>query len=140
MQEPFKKKKIQCGLLFLFDPFFLLFAILFFQNSCLLANYSSCLKFIQKCLVFYICFVFQYVLDFNNLCKLFKLLLPLLLVSLISSTSLTTISNGSSLRSKTAVLTDSRIRTMNEVVSGIRIIKMYAWEKPFAGLIADVRR
>uniref|UniRef100_A0A672ZTL0 Cystic fibrosis transmembrane conductance regulator n=1 Tax=Sphaeramia orbicularis TaxID=375764 RepID=A0A672ZTL0_9TELE len=46
----------------------------------------------------------------------------------------------SKFRSKTAVLTDSRIRTMNEVVSGIRIIKMYAWEKPFAALVSDVRR
>ncbi|XP_066562799.1 ATP-binding cassette sub-family C member 4 [Amia ocellicauda] len=46
----------------------------------------------------------------------------------------------SSLRSKTAAFTDSRIRTMNEVVSGIRIIKMYAWEKPFAELVNDVRR
>ncbi|CAN9498133.1 unnamed protein product [Ophioblennius macclurei] len=45
----------------------------------------------------------------------------------------------SKFRSKTAVLTDSRIRTMNEVVSGMRIIKMYAWEKPFAALVADVR-
>uniref|UniRef100_A0A4W5NGP0 ATP-binding cassette, sub-family C (CFTR/MRP), member 4 n=1 Tax=Hucho hucho TaxID=62062 RepID=A0A4W5NGP0_9TELE len=45
-----------------------------------------------------------------------------------------------SLRSKTAVLTDNRIRTMNEVVSGIRIIKMYAWEKPFSALINEVRR
>ncbi|KAK7154854.1 hypothetical protein R3I93_009716 [Phoxinus phoxinus] len=43
-------------------------------------------------------------------------------------------------RSKTAALTDNRIRTMNEVVSGIRIIKMYAWEKPFAALVTDVRR
>uniref|UniRef100_A0A8C1TJ37 Cystic fibrosis transmembrane conductance regulator n=1 Tax=Cyprinus carpio TaxID=7962 RepID=A0A8C1TJ37_CYPCA len=43
-------------------------------------------------------------------------------------------------RSKTAAFTDSRIRTMNEVVSGIRIIKMYAWEKPFATLVNDVRR
>ncbi|CAL8307591.1 unnamed protein product [Merluccius merluccius] len=43
-------------------------------------------------------------------------------------------------RSKTAVLTDSRIRTMNEVVSGMRIIKMYAWEKPFAALVSEVRR
>ncbi len=41
---------------------------------------------------------------------------------------------------ETAVLTDSRIRTMNEVVSGIRIIKMYAWEKPFAALVSEVRR
>ncbi|XP_052414905.1 ATP-binding cassette sub-family C member 4 [Carassius gibelio] len=43
-------------------------------------------------------------------------------------------------RSKTAAFTDNRIRTMNEVVSGIRIIKMYAWEKPFAALVNDVRR
>ncbi|XP_067116274.1 ATP-binding cassette sub-family C member 4-like isoform X2 [Osmerus mordax] len=43
-------------------------------------------------------------------------------------------------RSQTAVLTDNRIRTMNEVVSGIRIIKMYAWEKPFSALVHEVRR
>ncbi|XP_054915033.1 multidrug resistance-associated protein 4 isoform X1 [Poeciliopsis prolifica] len=46
----------------------------------------------------------------------------------------------SKFRSKTAVLTDSRIRTMNEVVSGMRIIKMYAWEKPFSALVTEVRR
>ncbi|XP_015233372.1 PREDICTED: multidrug resistance-associated protein 4-like isoform X1 [Cyprinodon variegatus] len=46
----------------------------------------------------------------------------------------------SKFRSKTAILTDSRIRTMNEVVSGMRIIKMYAWEKPFAALVSEVRR
>ncbi|XP_013866191.1 ATP-binding cassette sub-family C member 4 [Austrofundulus limnaeus] len=46
----------------------------------------------------------------------------------------------SKFRSKTAILTDSRIRIMNEVVSGIRIIKMYAWEKPFAALVSEVRR
>uniref|UniRef100_A0A8C7WCX8 Cystic fibrosis transmembrane conductance regulator n=1 Tax=Oncorhynchus mykiss TaxID=8022 RepID=A0A8C7WCX8_ONCMY len=46
----------------------------------------------------------------------------------------------SKFRSKTAALTDNRIRTMNEVVSGIRIIKMYAWEKPFSALVNDVRR
>ncbi|XP_060888186.1 ATP-binding cassette sub-family C member 4-like [Labrus mixtus] len=46
----------------------------------------------------------------------------------------------STFRSKTAALTDNRIRTMNEVVSGIRIIKMYAWEKPFSALVTEVRR
>ncbi|XP_016079635.1 PREDICTED: multidrug resistance-associated protein 4 [Miniopterus natalensis] len=46
----------------------------------------------------------------------------------------------SSLRSKTATFTDVRIRTMNEVITGIRIIKMYAWEKPFAELITSLRR
>nr|AKC42147.1 ABCC4 [Petromyzon marinus] len=46
----------------------------------------------------------------------------------------------SRLRSKTARHTDSRIRTMNEVVSGMRIIKMYAWENPFALLVNSIRR
>ncbi|XP_075333092.1 ATP-binding cassette sub-family C member 4-like [Odontesthes bonariensis] len=43
-------------------------------------------------------------------------------------------------RSKTTMVTDERIRLMNEVVSGIRIIKMYAWEKPFSALVTEVRR
>ncbi|XP_016893938.1 multidrug resistance-associated protein 4-like isoform X2 [Cynoglossus semilaevis] len=43
-------------------------------------------------------------------------------------------------RSSAAFLTDIRMRTMNEVVSGIRIIKMYAWEKPFAAMVSDIRR
>ncbi|XP_068165847.1 ATP-binding cassette sub-family C member 4-like isoform X1 [Antennarius striatus] len=43
-------------------------------------------------------------------------------------------------RTKTAIFSDRRIRIMNEVLSGIRIIKMYTWEKPFAALVAEVRR
>ncbi|XP_035420768.1 ATP-binding cassette sub-family C member 4 isoform X1 [Cygnus atratus] len=46
----------------------------------------------------------------------------------------------SSLRSKTAAFTDVRIRTMNEVISGMKIIKMYAWEKSFAELVSGLRR
>ncbi|XP_077946532.1 ATP-binding cassette sub-family C member 4 isoform X5 [Gasterosteus aculeatus] len=46
----------------------------------------------------------------------------------------------STLRAETAVLTDERIRTMSEVISGIRVIKMYGWEKPFAALVDEVRR
>ncbi|XP_042785109.1 ATP-binding cassette sub-family C member 4 isoform X5 [Panthera leo] len=46
----------------------------------------------------------------------------------------------SSLRNKTATFTDVRIRTMNEVITGIRIIKMYAWEKSFADLVTSLRR
>ncbi|XP_068428332.1 ATP-binding cassette sub-family C member 4-like [Clinocottus analis] len=46
----------------------------------------------------------------------------------------------STLRAETAVLTDDRIRTMNEVISGIRVIKMYGWEKPFAALVDEIRR
>ncbi|XP_045018396.1 ATP-binding cassette sub-family C member 4-like isoform X1 [Bubalus bubalis] len=46
----------------------------------------------------------------------------------------------SSLRSKTAALTDNRIRTMSEVITGIRTIKVNAWEKSFIDLITRLRR
>ncbi|XP_069457986.1 ATP-binding cassette sub-family C member 4-like isoform X2 [Ovis canadensis] len=45
----------------------------------------------------------------------------------------------SSLRNKTAALTDKRIRTMSEVITGIRTIKMNAWEKSFIDRITRLR-
>ena len=46
----------------------------------------------------------------------------------------------SQLRSKTAKLTDIRLRIMNEIIKGIKVIKMYAWENSFAKLVADARK
>ncbi|XP_053732526.1 ATP-binding cassette sub-family C member 4-like isoform X2 [Synchiropus splendidus] len=46
----------------------------------------------------------------------------------------------SSFRAETAILTDERIRLMNEVIAGIRVIKMSGWEEPFAALVDRVRR
>ncbi|KAB0345156.1 hypothetical protein FD754_022082 [Muntiacus muntjak] len=45
----------------------------------------------------------------------------------------------SSLLSKTSVLTDDRIRTMSEAITGIRTIKMSAWENSFINLITRLR-
>ena len=35
--------------------------------------------------------------------------------------------------------TDARVKLMNEVLTGIRVIKYYCWEKPFKGKIHDIR-
>ena len=43
-------------------------------------------------------------------------------------------------RAKTAILRDERIKIMNEVICGMRVIKMYTWENSFAKLVSKVRR
>ncbi|XP_046392391.1 ATP-binding cassette subfamily C member 4-like isoform X2 [Ischnura elegans] len=43
-------------------------------------------------------------------------------------------------RMKMADRTDSRVKLMNEIITGIQVIKMYTWEKPFSKLISMARR
>ncbi|XP_076435453.1 ATP-binding cassette sub-family C member 4-like isoform X2 [Babylonia areolata] len=45
----------------------------------------------------------------------------------------------SKLRRKTAIHTDERVKVMNEIISGIRVIKMYCWEKPFGEIVEKIR-
>lgn len=42
-------------------------------------------------------------------------------------------------RLKSAMRTDSRVRKMNEIINGIQVIKMYAWEKPFEIIVKMLR-
>ncbi|KAL7300052.1 hypothetical protein TKK_0007062 [Trichogramma kaykai] len=44
------------------------------------------------------------------------------------------------LRSKAATRTDKRVMLIGEIVNGISIIKMYAWEKPFEHLVSLARK
>ncbi|CAG5018016.1 unnamed protein product [Parnassius apollo] len=43
-------------------------------------------------------------------------------------------------RGKIAKRTDERVKVMSELVNGVQIIKMYAWEKPFEKLVDKLRR
>jgi hypothetical protein len=44
------------------------------------------------------------------------------------------------IRFKSALLTDERVRIMNEIITGIRVIKMYAWENAFKKVITSLRK
>ena len=43
-------------------------------------------------------------------------------------------------RFKSAKKTDQRVRIMNEVITGIRVIKMYAWEYAFKRVVKALRK
>ena len=44
------------------------------------------------------------------------------------------------LRMRAAQVTDKRLAVMNEIISGIRAVKMYAWEWPYRDTVRQTRR
>ncbi|EDV59380.2 uncharacterized protein Dere_GG23434 [Drosophila erecta] len=45
----------------------------------------------------------------------------------------------SAIQLKAAERTDNRIRMVNEIISAIQVLKMYAWEQPFEQMVTDAR-
>ena len=46
----------------------------------------------------------------------------------------------SKVRLNTALLTDSRLKYMQEIVTGIKVIKMYVWTSSFANRVSEARK
>jgi len=46
----------------------------------------------------------------------------------------------SKLKSKAVTITDKRVKMISEVLTSIKLIKLYAWEKSFAKIIHDYRK
>ncbi|XP_067119202.1 ATP-binding cassette sub-family C member 4-like [Centruroides vittatus] len=46
----------------------------------------------------------------------------------------------SKFRLQAAVLGDERLNLLNEIIAGMRLVKMYTWELPFASLIEKIRK
>ena len=44
------------------------------------------------------------------------------------------------LRKRAAIFTDKRLVIMNEIISGIRAVKMHAWEWNFTDIVRHLRR
>ena len=50
-----------------------------------------------------------------------------------------TVGFANPIRLKVLKTTDSRVKLMNEILTGIRVIKYYCWEKPFKGKVSEIR-
>ncbi|XP_036147821.1 multidrug resistance-associated protein 4 [Monomorium pharaonis] len=61
----------------------------------------------------------------------------LLITALIVQGSFSILSRK--LRAMIAPLTDRRVQLMSELVAGIQVVKMYAWEKPFSKIVSVTR-
>ncbi|KAJ6216249.1 hypothetical protein RDWZM_007406 [Blomia tropicalis] len=99
------------------------------DEFCIIGSYMIVAP-IQTCIGMYICYLYLGPVCFIGLGILFLF---------IPSNSFT----GRiflKLRTKVATLSDTRIRVINEIIKGMRVIKMYAWEKHFSALISEARR
>ncbi|XP_073988840.1 ATP-binding cassette sub-family C member 4-like isoform X2 [Rhodnius prolixus] len=63
----------------------------------------------------------------------------MLIIGIIAPLQAYTAKLTSNFRSKIAVRTDERIRLTDEVLTGVQVIKLYAWERPFIKHLEEAR-
>lgn len=66
-------------------------------------------------------------------------LIGMLVIAVVTPLQSYTGKLSSKFRLQTAIRTDERVRLMDEIINGIQVIKLYAWEKSFKKLIAWAR-
>lgn len=66
-------------------------------------------------------------------------LIGMLVIAVVTPLQSYTGKLSSKFRLQTAIRTDERVRLMDEIINGIQVIKLYAWEKSFKKLIGWAR-
>ena len=79
------------------------------------------------------CFVLWHLIGWQALIGAGFMMLVCLYSLLLSRT-------GTKLRSKAAAVTDKRLSVINEIISGIRAVKICAWEANYCRLVKSLRR
>ncbi|MGH0117618.1 UNVERIFIED_CONTAM: hypothetical protein FKN15_055597 [Acipenser sinensis] len=98
-------------------------------DAALFCTFSLCMPVLLIVCIIYACYVFGYTALIGVL--VYLIFIPVQLLSARLTTAF---------RRKAIHVTDSRVRTMNEVLTCIKLIKMYAWESSFEQTITEVRK
>ncbi|RXM31606.1 Multidrug resistance-associated protein 9 [Acipenser ruthenus] len=98
-------------------------------DAALFCTFSLCMPVLLIVCIIYACYVFGYTALIGVLVYLIFIPVQLLTARLTTA-----------FRRKAIHVTDSRVRTMNEVLTCIKLIKMYAWESSFEQTITEVRK
>ncbi|XP_067295978.1 ATP-binding cassette sub-family C member 12 [Pseudorasbora parva] len=98
-------------------------------EAVLFGTFLLCVPVLLIICIIYACFILGYTALIGILVYLVFLPIQFSVARLISV-----------FRRRAVSVTDTRVRTMNEVLTCIKLIKMYAWEESFEKTITDIRK
>ncbi|KAL4642182.1 multidrug resistance-associated protein 9 isoform X1 [Arapaima gigas] len=98
-------------------------------EAVLFSTFLLCIPLLLVVCIFYACYVLGYTALTGVFVYFIFIPIQFSIARLISS-----------FRKKAIVVTDTRVRTMNEILTFIKLIKMYAWENSFDSTISEIRK